>query len=153
MPLVAIIPMPARITIHEMMMALFGSPAVRPILDPVASMRGVGAELRDLSALPAAAFRAAIQRLVATNYANPLARAESRLADAPFHARWMRDELRRRWFAQHDELIAGLAEPLDDATRVDMQRVLAQYGELLERWPDIVAATRELRADGVMLAS
>src|ERR1051325_5646602 len=41
----------------------------------------------------------------------------------------------------------------DDANRVLMQQLLANFGALLEDWPDIVQAARELRDEGLVLST
>jgi hypothetical protein len=126
--------------------------------------RSLGAHLVSLGALPAPDFRAFVRARVQQQKARYLAHLEALLreyGDAPAywsqdlrqHAAIMRVALRTDAFFIPRDLVvsrqaAGPERTLDEA-QAFAQHLVRCYGALLRAWPDLVAATRELRARGV----
>jgi hypothetical protein len=139
--------------------------------------RSLGAHLVSLGALPAPDFRAFVRARVQQQKARYLAHLEALLreyGDAPAywsqdlrqHAAIMRVALRTdAFFIPRDLVVSrqaagpesrhyggtstGTDERTLDEAQAFAQHLVRCYGALLRAWPDLVAATRELRARGV----
>lgn len=162
----------------ELMVHCVRSYAPPPGADVEGRFRSLGAHLVSLGELPAADFRTFVRsRLVAqkTRYLEHLEALLQEHGDAPAywardlrrHVMTVRDALRTdAFFVPRDLVVSrqaagpegrhhgGDAAPGDrtlDEAQAIAQQLVRGYGALLRLWPDLVAATRELRARGVEL--
>ncbi len=124
-------------------------------------MRTLGRNLAAFAARPARDFLQAFRNVVLRIEADKLTYLEERLrteTDAPDF--WRRDLehfiAHSRLALEHDDFdIPFELKPqrADDENRKLMQQLLVRYGELLEDWPDIVAAARALREEGFVFST
>jgi hypothetical protein len=118
---------------------------------PTARLRGCGGFLTDLSRLAAADFDEFVRLGIWDSMSALIQGLEERL-ETPVPDYWARDaqryiaELRRGALAPMEQLYSPVGG------RNSLQRLLAQFGQLLSWWPAIVTAARQLRADGQRLA-
>jgi hypothetical protein len=151
-----------------------------PGAGPEARLRGLGVHLVALGALSAADFRAFVRARVVPQKDRYLAHLEGLVCEYDGAPRYWADDVRRHvaamraaletdaFFVPRDLVVSPQAagpegryhvvpEPGPDERSLDEAQALAQrlvqgYGRLLAAWPDLVAATRALRARGVELA-
>jgi hypothetical protein len=163
----------------ELMVHCVRSYAPPPGADAEGRLRSLGAHLVSLGELPAADFRTFVRsRLVAqkTRYLGHLEALLREHGDAPAywardlrrHVGTVRDALRTDTFFVPRDLVvsrqaagpearhyggpgATSGERTLDEAQAMAQRLIRGYGALLRLWPDLVAATRGLRARGVEL--
>ncbi len=119
-------------------------------------VRMLGRSLSAFAGRPRADFLDALRRIVLQLEADKLSFMEERLreeTEAPDF--WRRDIAdfiaHTRLALEHEDFDIPFdlkPQRSDAANREFMQRLLAHYGALLEDWPEIVAAARELRAEG-----
>ena len=129
--------------------------------DAAERMRILGRNLSAFATRPEADFLDAFRNVVLRMEADELSFMEDRLreeTDAPDF--WRRDvedfiEHTRRALEHEDFDIPLELKPQrpDAENRRLMQQLLASYGELLEDWPAIVQAARELRAEGFVFST
>ena len=161
----------------ELLVHCVHSYAPSPGADPEERLRALGAHLVSVGELPAADFRAFVRARVVAQKSRYLEHLEALLrehGDAP--AYWARD-LRRHaatvrdalgtdaFFVPRDLVVSrqaagpesrhhgGPGERTLDQAQAIAQQLVRGYGALLHLWPDLVGATRELRARGVELGA
>jgi hypothetical protein len=148
-----------------------------PGTDSEARLRGLGAHLVALGALPAEEFRAFVRARVIPQKGRYLAHLESLLVEHGARPEYWAEDLRRHvaamraalgteaFFVPRDLVVSSQAAGPESRDHVsadavpgerslDEAQALAQwlvrgYGMLVAAWPDLVAATRALRARGV----
>lgn len=129
--------------------------------DSATRMQKLGHFLSDWGALPTADFREALHHVVLGHESHKILTLEESLrteSDAPeFWRRDMQDFLdHTREALQHEdfdipyELKAGRSA---EENRALMQQLIAGYGMLLEDWPAIVSAARDLRREGKLFSA
>ncbi|MFT3776540.1 MAG: hypothetical protein QM820_65195 [Minicystis sp.] len=147
-----------RATSEDMLCGLIGSSGVEPDpRDPARSLRALGAALTRLGGLPPAAFTDAVRLVVLRARSMDLQILEDALhAHRGAPAYWARDVARAATLLREALPRPALLTPIDlvdtfgaDGAPAAMQRMVRRYGELLERWPDLVAAAKALRDEGV----
>jgi hypothetical protein len=125
--------------------------------DSVSRLQKLGRHLSEFAALPPLDFHAALHHVVLGHESGKIVALDDSLrneADAPdFWKQDLQDFLdHTREALQHEdfdipyELKAGRSSA---ENRVLMQKLIASYGLLLEEWPAIVAAARDLREAGI----
>jgi hypothetical protein len=130
--------------------------------DRAAALQTIGRHLRDVGAkMPAAELEDFIRRRAQARTLQDLADCEGLLRHFGRRpAYWARDleaymGLRREAMAADDFAVPrDLACPGWSRTEIlaHTQEIIRRYGELLRAWPDVIAATKRLRAQGVRLA-
>jgi hypothetical protein len=124
--------------------------------DSATRMQKLGRHFSEFAAQPAGDFREALQQVVLGHESNKIIALEESLrseTDAPeFWRRDMQDFLdHTREALQYEdfdipyELKAGRTT---EENRTLMQKLIGNYGMLLEDWPGIVSAARDLRREG-----
>jgi len=124
-------------------------------------MRTLGRSLSAFAARPPGDFRHSLRAIVLQMEANELSFLEDLLREereAPDF--WRRDVesfiSHLRQALEHDDFDIPLElkpHRPDAENRRLMQRLLASYGDLLQDWPDLVKAARELRAEGLIFST
>ena len=71
-------------------------------------------------------------------------------SDVERTAALLREAVERPTLARASDLAAALGE---EEARTAMQRMVRRYGELCRHWPDLFAAAKELRREGVRVGA
>jgi hypothetical protein len=113
----------------------------------------LGRTLRELAEGPPEELRAQLHEHLATSLATQVAGWREELEAPGPHSPWRRSL--RRFVEESLEGLAALRpmEPVElgelgPAAEAEALRLLRRYGQLLERWPELVAAARTLAAAG-----
>jgi hypothetical protein len=111
----------------------------------------------ELASLPPSPFDARLRAHFLELSSRHAAVVEQAIDDAPRAAAWWAEDLRA--FVAHEHEAAAQREatlPLDlvegrgvEAARELSRRLVRQFGELVEWWPEITRAVADLRAGGV----
>jgi hypothetical protein len=128
--------------------------------DTAQRLQDVGAALRRLAILPANEFTKVLTRLVrqmlaslATQWESSLARHAEQPAYWAADLRRLLDLLRTRMTAADCAVPADLVAAAGAAQAMPLfQHLLAKFSQLLEAWPTLVEAARDLRSAGVGVA-
>lgn len=147
---------------EDMLCALAAATRVHPEhADPALSLRAMGATLERWGSLPLPEFEEIVLMQVLRARALDLQLLDDTLrAHGGAPAYWARDVERtaallreaveRPTLARASDLAAALGE---EEARTAMQRMVRRYGELCRRWPDLFAAAKELRREGVRVGA
>ena len=123
---------------------------------PGENLRRLGTYLRELASLEAGAFEAFVRGAQQMRNLTFTALLETRLREHGARPGDWADDVRKtieflRLAAAGKDYVVprDLGDALDvDAARLLTQELVAKYGELLEAWPALVEATRQLRTRG-----
>lgn len=132
-----------------------------PHFDTVTRMRKLGRYFSEFAARPAADFREALQQVVLGHESRKIIALEESLrteTDAPdFWRRDIQDFVDySREALEHEDFDIPYelkARRTIEENRELMQKLIRGYGLLLEDWPAIVSAARDLRREGVTFSS
>jgi hypothetical protein len=147
------------IDFSTVLLALIGSRRREPAAAPADALRRLGRFLAEIGSLEPETFDRTVHEAVTDREAAALAEREALVAARGGPPFWVRDQeaylrLRREAIARPD-----FAVPLDlsvgrdaAAARALSRRFVRRYGELIEWWPDLVAAATRLREAGAVPA-
>jgi hypothetical protein len=127
-----------------------------------ARLRGLGRHLRELAGASAIEFRDFLLTAVLDHQSAELSFREHLLKKRPDAPEFWRSDLER----YNDHVRAALSRPDADLpyelrettarnpaqSRALLQRLMIEFGRLLETWPEIFAAARDLRMEGIRMA-
>jgi hypothetical protein len=118
--------------------------------------RALGRALSELAAMPLADFMEVMHQKILEHESEKLGYLDKQLEQADMPDFWRRDVEHLLRNARESLSEEDFDIPLDlkksrtsAENRLFMRELFARYGALLQEWPDIVEATRELRAAGV----
>lgn len=145
----------------QIVRAIMAAHSPSPHSDTATRLQQLGRHLAGFAAQPAADFLEALHRVVLEQGSHQIIALEESLrveTDAPeFWRRDMqefidhtREAVEREDFDVPDELKAG--RTLEE-NRELMQKLIRGYGMLLEDWPGIVAAAKDLRREGMCFSA
>ena len=149
-----------RVCAADFVLSLFGEIAGPPTERPLpGGLPALGRRLAEIGALPAAELHERLRLIRTRTLRGRLRRTENRLAE--YHHEpsfWAEDVQRyaatlRARLDSRDALADDLdcAEGASNATEA-MGLLLRRFGQLLDAWPTLLEATRDLRARGIRVA-
>lgn len=120
----------------------------------------LGRHLTQFAAQPAADFLEGLRETILKHESEKLGYLETLLADEHDAPEFWRHDLEAFLTRAREALSAGdfdipydlKANRTPEQNRVLMQELFTRYGQLLEDWPGMVAAARELRESGLVIA-
>jgi hypothetical protein len=123
-------------------------------------MRSLGRALRELAAQPLRDFTEGLRRKILEHESEKLGYLDGQLQFDEWPDFWRRDVEQFLANARESLTQPDFDVPLDlkpgrtaEESRALMQQLFARYGALLEEWPGMVEATRELRVRGIGLTT
>jgi hypothetical protein len=150
----------ARLQTSQAIQLLLGAcaPPLRPT-NPARALRALGASLEELAALPAADFEELLRLNVWSSFARSAAQMEGLVRKYGGAPAWWAEDVRQVVTVFRESLMSRAlclpgdigAADLDSAVQA-LQKLVRQFGQLLQAWPALVEAARRLRGRGARLA-